>query len=236
MSEVCIDDHTLYHYTDNKDPIYQYIQGMKNLYLIRLIPGTELTESQLNEKVMSQLLLHKMVAEDKSDSHNKILSKRSQLEENHLTHKSATFDDTHVSDVEAEVDETEMKDSGRGSTADLGLTDVEFDDLLNDVGTQTRKSDVETRTDSSLFYRYSLFTLLEIFLMHTWWTNSLLLCSEYFLQHHRLHFINSDKRRSQTTDHHGGTGETSPCQIYWSQTTMVHIEKVRSKRQQCPNQ
>ena len=124
----------------------------------RKIPGTELTEGELNEKVMSQLLLHKMVSEDKHDSNAKLLSKRSQLEENNLTRKSVTFDDTHVSDVEVEADDsTEMKDSGRGSTTDLRLTDPEIDDLLDDVGTQTDKIDAGTRTDSSLFYRYMYF-------------------------------------------------------------------------------
>ena len=118
----------------------------------RIIPGTELTEAELNEKIMSQLLVHKMVSEDKVESQSKLLSKRSQLEENNLTRKSVTFDDTHVSDVEAEVDETEMKDSGRGSETDLGITDAELDELLGEE-TGISKCDAETKTDSSLFYR-----------------------------------------------------------------------------------
>ena len=118
----------------------------------RIIPGTELTEAELNEKVMSQLLMHKMVSEDKVVSQSKLLSKRSQLEENNLTRKSVAFEDTHVSDVEAEVDETEMKDSGRGSETDLGITDAELDELLGEE-TEISKCDAGTKTDSSLFYR-----------------------------------------------------------------------------------
>ena len=120
----------------------------------KIIPGTEMTEAELNEKVMSQLLMHKMVIEDKPESYSnsKLLSKREQLEENNLTRKSVTFDETHVSDVEAEVDETEMKDSGRGSETDLGITDAELEELLGEEA-EISKSDAETKTDSSLFYR-----------------------------------------------------------------------------------
>ncbi len=112
-----------------------------------LIPGTEMTESQLNEKVMSQIMAHKMtLGEDK----DRLLSRRENIEGSHIR-KSVSFDNTHLSDVEAEFDETEMKDSGRGSATDLGLSEDELDKLLAEEELKTAELEENlVRTESRL--------------------------------------------------------------------------------------
>jgi hypothetical protein len=122
-----------------------------------LIPGTDLTKAELNEKVMSQLMRHKMVAEDrkvqKETENTKLLQRRENLEENLLTkslEKSVTFKDPE-SDLEGEVGDLETRDSGRGSSYDLELSDLELDETGGESEPETR--DVAVGTDRSLLFR-----------------------------------------------------------------------------------
>ena len=125
----------------------------------KLIPGTDITESQLNEKVMTQLLEHKMVLEaEKQDIERKLqklLEKRERVEENTLGRKSVTFEDTHVSDMEDEGVELDGKDSGRGSaTTDIGLSDAELEELLGqDAAVQTKDVGVNIPDEDKIFRR-----------------------------------------------------------------------------------
>jgi hypothetical protein len=111
------------------------------------IPGTEMTKAQLNEKVMSQIMSHKLTASDEAKlvEESKLLSKRDQaLETAQLVKKSVTFTEGNASDREAEFDagDLDMRDSGRGSGDDLCLSDVEgYESGKEDQGTQTSKID-----------------------------------------------------------------------------------------------
>ncbi len=108
----------------------------------RLIPGTELTESQLNEKVMNQLLLHKMVSEN--DYSSRLLSRRSQQEENNRLRKSVTFAEEGV--------DGDVGDSGRGSDTDAaGLTDADLEELLGESA--DTNNNAASKIDPRLLYR-----------------------------------------------------------------------------------
>ena len=124
-----------------------------------VIPGTDITKAELNEKVMSQLMRHKMIAEDqklqKDTDNNKLLHRREQQDENLLIkslEKSVTFKDPE-SDLEGEVGDLELRDSGRGSSHDLELSDLEQTDE-GFSGPETRE--VAVGTDRSLLFRPKL--------------------------------------------------------------------------------
>ena len=93
------------------------------------IPGTDLTKSQLSEKVMSQITQNKAALSQEHDE-EKLLKKRETMEENTLKSslKSVTFDQDQVkTELEAEYESGELDfgDSGRGSADDLYLSDIE---------------------------------------------------------------------------------------------------------------
>ena len=114
-----------------------------------VIPGTELTKSELNKKVNSLLEQHeKMLGSFRVGEKERMLMKRETLPESNLRKldKSVTFER-----VAKDVDEgvcLEKLDSGLGSfVTDYDLED--FDDL--DIPGWSTK-DVAVETDSSLFY------------------------------------------------------------------------------------
>ena len=92
----------------------------------RIIPGTELTKTALNEKVMSQLMKYKMVLEDQKAECDretaKLLRRRQNTESKSILKQSNNLKSVSFrnpdSDVEAEYDagDLEVRDSGRGSS------------------------------------------------------------------------------------------------------------------------
>ncbi len=134
-----------------------------------VIPGTDMTKSELNEKVMSQLMQHKMLTSEKKNhprqhhhqgtvpvdsigDQRKLLKLRDSMAENSLR-KSVSFpaklDDG--SDIEAEFDsgDLEMRDSGRGSMSDQEVHDDEKAETSETEGTLRPNQ----RSGSPLFAR-----------------------------------------------------------------------------------
>ena len=103
------------------------------------IPGTDLTKSQLSEKVTTQIQQNKSVFEQQEEAEKKLLNRRENMEENTLK-KSVTFDkDRVLTDLEAEYESGDLDfgDSGRGSAEDLWLSDVEGEPETRDIGVGT---------------------------------------------------------------------------------------------------
>ena len=141
-------------------PVYYKYQpktsAVKSEDIDKMIPGTELTKSELNEKVMSQLMQHKMLLGEQQQQHQRdrqrLLNKRENIEENSLK-KSVSFAQNTDYECDYEAGDLDMKDSGRGSQEDdeLHLTDIEgADEERRDQETQTRKSSA----DEKMFYRH----------------------------------------------------------------------------------
>lgn len=126
-------------------PVYPVVNDSKVIKVpekkAEIIPGTGLTKDELNEKVVKQLLEHKMLLEDikrdqgilrarlDTSDGGKLLSRRDNLEENSLK-KSVTFED----DVKTE---TETRDSGHGSVTDF-LSDIDLSDFESDEDMDSR--------------------------------------------------------------------------------------------------
>ena len=117
----------------------------------QVIPGTDMTKSQLNSKVMSQIMQNKMMLEGKSETtpvEDRLLKKREALEENSLK-KSVSFVDPKT-DLETKLDGADdNKDSGRGSQTDLYFTDDDDFDLDNKELVTAR----DPSSDTKLFHR-----------------------------------------------------------------------------------
>jgi len=90
-----------------------------------LIPGTELTKSQLNSKVMAQIMQSKLADRHASSDDGRLLRKRETTEAGILK-KSVSFAD--LKDAEC----GDLSDSGHGSPVDLSLSDVDDDDRRQD--------------------------------------------------------------------------------------------------------
>lgn len=114
----------------------------------QVIPGTDMTKRQLNEKVASQIRENEGKTENNEG--DRLLKKRETIRENDLR-KSVSF-----ADLESAGRESDMRDSGHGSQTDLAFTDdddYEYDDLeLDDGGKVLTKRDVSSATDRSLLY------------------------------------------------------------------------------------
>ena len=129
------------------------VASVKSEAVEQLIPGTGFTKEQLNEKVLSQIMEHKMLLEeikrDQAELREKILvdggkllNRRDNVGENTLssTKKSVTFDE----DTKTEA---ETRDSGHGSVTDI-LSDLDLSDLEWDEGAT---QDVASGTDAETF-------------------------------------------------------------------------------------
>lgn len=143
-------------------PIYYKYQPKKSIVksedVDKIIPGTELTKGELNEKVMSQLMEHKMLLESKLERRDKekLLKRRGILHDNSLK-KSVSF--RLDSDVEGEYDacDLETRDSGRGSQEEdyeddeLWLSDYEGEEdrTLQAIADDMRAGKMETRSPTS---------------------------------------------------------------------------------------
>ncbi len=128
----------------------------------KTIPGTEMTEEQLNEKVMAQIMDNKMFLEGqrreqeiskikeevKERVNEKLLSKREDQEINSLIRKSVTFEEGR------EEERSDFRDSGMGSMADLEMSDLDLEDYeITDGEEEEGTRDIGVGTDSSLLFR-----------------------------------------------------------------------------------
>ena len=143
----------LYPVRCNQKPVPAALKGKE---VESQIPGTSMTKDELNEKVVSQLLEHKMILEEirrdqhhlrsslLTDSSQRLLAKRDTIDENTFsTKKSVTFDeDTKI--------ESETKDSGHGSVTDI-LSDLDLSDYGSDDDMDTR--DIAVGTDAPILYK-----------------------------------------------------------------------------------
>ena len=133
----------------------------------RLIPGTDMTNSALNSKVLSQLMEHKMLLEEQRriKGQKKILKRRGTKLNNSLK-KSVEFkldDDQNLEFSEPEFDDFEEYEYGRDSyledidsgnftytaTNDSGCSDIDLDwdeEYLEDASTHTPR-DIDAYTD-----------------------------------------------------------------------------------------
>lgn len=102
-----------------------------------LIPGTELTKSQLNSKVMAQIIQSKL-GEDRhcGSDDGRLLKKRAAANDTAagVLKKSVSFADLKDADCD-------LSDSGHGSQVDLSLSDVEEDGRAQSEGIQTTSRD-----------------------------------------------------------------------------------------------
>ena len=142
-----------YPYYTPKYPIFYKHQPKPSVVkcddMDNVIPGTEMTKSELYEKVNSLLEQHENMLDSIRDGEReRILKKRETLPESSLrkSDKSVTFES-----VPKDADEGrdhEKLDSGLGSL----MTDYDLDDL-DDLDIQDWNTrDVAVETDSSLFY------------------------------------------------------------------------------------
>lgn len=112
-----------------------------------LIPGTDLTKSQLNSKVMAQIMQNKMTLSNATAGNGGVLKKTAF---DASLKKSVSFVDLRD---DSKPDLSDAKDSGHGSQADLNLSDNDID-LLDDeddndeISRSTR--DIAVGTDRSL--------------------------------------------------------------------------------------
>ena len=86
-----------------------------------LIPGTELTKSQLNRKVMAQIMRSKFADRHAGSDDGRLLRKRA-TNDTGILKKSVSFADLE------DAEWCDLSDSGHGSQVDLSWSDVDDDD------------------------------------------------------------------------------------------------------------
>lgn len=109
-----------------------------------LIPGTDMTKSQLNNKVMTQIMQNKMTLMKETGSDTGVLKKTNSPSECGLR-KSVSFFDLRD---DSKLELSDARDSGHGSQADLSFSDSDLEADNYEDCTTTR--DIAVGTDRSL--------------------------------------------------------------------------------------
>jgi len=109
-----------------------------------LIPGTELTKSQLNSKVMAQIMQSKLGDRQSGSDDARLLKKRATNDTAGVLKKSVSFADLKDAECFGGCD---LSDSGHGSQVELSLSDVDEDGCRQSGAFQTtRDAAVSTRS------------------------------------------------------------------------------------------
>jgi len=114
--------------------------GLRRSETDEMIPGTDMTKSELNRKVMAQIMRIKMADGQAGGDDDRLLKKGATADAG-VCKKSVTFD---VEDAER----GEFSDSGHGSQFDVMLSDVEDDQRPDDLDGDATRPGLQRRRRS----------------------------------------------------------------------------------------